>query len=144
MTSNVPATTKSSLPAKQSKDKQKKLINILKDDHHYDIVKEIIDHIQMLKRAKKIKPIEKHRMLMNYNITLLSYCMPKMKIVEDDTKDNSKPFNFQINIGGDPNQKRPVGRPKGSTKKNNVSITIPTKKNDDGSYSVTTDDPTDE
>jgi hypothetical protein len=134
-TANVPSTTTGHAVA--AKDKQTKLINILKDDHHYDIVKEIIDHIKMLQRAKKIKPIEKHRMLMNYNLTLLSYCMPKMRVVEDNTDRDSKPMNFQINIGV-PDQKPAVPT---STKKNKnaggVSITIPTKKNKDGSYSVT-------
>jgi len=138
----VPATASSKAVATN---KQVRLINILKNDHNYDIVKEIVDHMGQLKRAKKIKPLDKHRMLMNYNLTLLSYCMPKMKIVEDD-KGNQTPINFQINIGGEAEQapaKRPVGRPK-KPKGSNVSITIPTKKNSDGSYTVDhSSDPTD-
>ena len=131
-----PATSGQNLPA-QPKDKQTKLITILKDDFQYDIVKEIIDHIQMIKRAKKIKPLEKHRLLYNYNTTLLSYCMPKMRLVEDNSKDNSQPFNFQINIGG-PGDGTPA--PKSTKKKKgNVSITIPTKKNDPGTYSVSSE-----
>ena len=122
--------------AVSAKDKQTKLIDILKTDHHYDIVKEIIDHINMLKRAKKIKPLEKHRMLMNYNLTLLSYCMPKMRVVEDNTDKDSKPMNFQINIGtNDPAPASTSKKPKAG----GVSITIPTKKNTDGTYSVSSD-----
>ena len=135
-TANVPA-VKPGHAVAVAKDKQTKLIDILKTDHHYDIVKEIIDHINMLKRAKKIKPLEKHRMLMNYNLTLLSYCMPKMRVVEDNSDRDSKPMNFQINIGtpapaasGKPNKAKQSGK---------VSITIPTKKNKDGSYSVSSD-----
>jgi len=135
-TANVPAKRPGHAVA-AAKDKQTKLIDILKTDHHYDIVKEIIDHINMLKRAKKIKPLEKHRMLMNYNLTLLSYCMPKMRVVEDNTDKNSKPMNFQINIGT-PEPAAP-GTPNKPKKAGGVSITIPTKKNTDGTYSVSSD-----
>jgi hypothetical protein len=131
-TANVPATSTGHAVAK--KDEQTKLITILKNDFKYDIVKEIIDHIKMIKRAKKIKPLEKHRLLYNYNVTLLSYCMPKMKIVEDNT-DNGKPMNFTINIGGDADT-QPAPKKAG---KGGVSITIPTKKTKDGSYSVSGD-----
>jgi len=74
---------------------------------------------------------------MNYNLTLLSYCMPKMRVVEDNTDKNSKPMNFQINIGT-PEPAAP-GTPNKPKKAGGVSITIPTKKNKDGTYSVSSD-----
>jgi hypothetical protein len=131
----IPATTKTKSPATVADDKARKLIVILKEDHNFDIISKILDHIGLIERAKKIKPIEKHRLLQNYYLTMLTYCVPKMKIVEDDTNKNGTPINFQINIGGtptkDPKAKKPV--------KGGVSITIPTKKGKDGSYSVSQD-----
>lgn len=116
---------------------QTKFANILKTDHSFDLVKKIVDHMGQIERAKKIKPLEKHRLLQNYYLTLLSYAFPKMKVVEDTSDRNKKPMNFQINIGTptapEPAPKRP-GRPRKS--KGGVSITIPTVKNSDGSYSL--------
>ena len=123
-----------SLPAKVAQQKSTQLIDILKTDHRLDILKDIVEHIGLIKRAKKIRPLEKHRLLQNYYTTLLSYCVPKMKVVEDNTNKNSTPMNFQINIGVSPDKGTP------STKKNKsqsgMKITIPTQKNKDGSYSV--------
>ena len=130
----VPAASKSVAVA-DAKDKQIKLIDILKTDHNYDVIKEIIDHIQMLKRAKKIKPLEKHRMLINYNLALLSYCVPKMRVVEDNSDRDSRPMNFQINIGGTTTGQLPASTKKGSSS-SSVNISIPTNKHKDGSYSV--------
>lgn len=125
------------LPAKKSagsvaKAKQTTFINILKTDHKFDIIKELVDHMGSIKRAKKIKPQEKHRLLQNYYLALLSYCLPKMKVVEDNTDKNKKPMNFTINIGETSPTK----------KKGGASITIPTNKNKDGTYTVS-NDPTD-
>ena len=111
-------------------DTQTKFIDILKTDHKFDLIKKIVDHMGQIERAKKIKPQEKHRLLQNYYLTLLSYALPKMKVVEDNT-DRSKPINFQINIGG-PDEKKT----KAKKKQGGVSITIPTVKNTDGTYAV--------
>jgi len=139
----MPSTTlpaKTPTPGAVAKKEQTQFINILKKDHKFDVIKEIIDHIQMIKRAKKVKPQEKHRLLQNYYLTLLSYSVPKMKVVEDNTDRNAKPINFQINIGGTPTKSKKAKKPV----KGGVSITIPTKKNTDGSYTVDQDsDPTD-
>lgn len=129
----VPAT-----PGQLAKSVQTQFINILKTDHNLDLIKEIVDHIGMIKRAKKIKPQEKHRLLQNYYLTLLSYAVPKMKVVEDNT-DRSNPINFQINIGGTPTTSKRAKKPI----KGGVNITIPTSKNKDGSFSVDNNDPTD-
>jgi len=56
---NPPATIPPA-PVAIAKQKAEQLITILKTDHNYDIVSEIITHIKELKRAKKIKPLEKH------------------------------------------------------------------------------------
>ena len=134
-TKAVVAKSKAPLPAAVASEKQTKLIDILKTSHKYDIIKEIIDHIQMLKRAKKIKPLEKHRMLINYNLALLSYCVPKMRVVEDNSDRDSRPMNFQINIGGTTTGQLPASTKRGSSS-SSVNISIPTKKHKDGSYSV--------
>jgi len=130
-------------PAPPPKVVQTQFINILKTDHNYDIVAEILKHMAEIKRAKKIKPLEKHRLLKDYHITLLSYCLPRIKIQESTGDDGGKVV-FNINIGGDDNTggtlKKAGG--KGKRKKNTgVNITVDTKKNDDGTFTVT--DPTD-
>jgi hypothetical protein len=126
-------------PAKIHNKKSEQFIQILKTDHNYDIVAEIIDHINMLKRAKKIKPIEKHRMIMNYNITLLSYCLPKMKVTEDNTGNTGgKGVIFNISIGGEDGPKD-AGNGRVTKGKKGVRVSIPTKKQKDGTYSVTED-----
>jgi hypothetical protein len=124
----APTGVKSHPIAKAADKKQTQFINILKTDHNFDLVKKIVDHMGMIERAKKIKPQEKHRLLQNYYLTLLSYCLPKMKVVEDNTDKNAKPMNFTINIGG--------SEAKAKKKKAGVSITIPTKKNTNGTYTV--------
>jgi len=115
---------------------QTKFIDILKTDHKFDIIKKVLDHIGMIDRAKKISPLDKHKLLQTYYLTLLTYCLPKMKLVEDNTDKNSKPMNFQINIGTPAPTPAPgkPGRPKKS--QGGVSITIPTRKASDGSYSI--------
>lgn len=119
-------------PAVVASKKQKDLFIILKEDHNFDIIAEILNHIKEIKRAKKIKPNEKHRFLQNYYQTLLSYCMPKQKVIEDNSLDKGRPINFSINIGGtettDPRAAKPV--------KGGVSITIPTRKQKNGTYAV--------
>ena len=120
--------------AKAADEKQTQFINILKTDHKFDLITKIVEHMGMIERSKKIKVQEKHRLLQNYYLTLLTYCLPKIKVVEDNTDRNSKPMNFTINIGGteaEPNPKKKAG---------GVSITIPTKRNKDGSFSVSKDD----
>jgi len=119
----------------QAQNTQTRFITILKTDHKFDLMKKIVDHMGQIERAKKIKPLEKHRLLQNYYLTLLSYAFPKMKVVEDNNDRNNKPMNFQINIGGPaPEEPKKAGRPVAS--KAGVSITIPTVKNTDGSYSI--------
>ena len=138
-TSNLPVPANPTAIAKQT---SKKLITILKDDFNYDVVKDIIDTMAMIKRAKKIKPTEKYRLIKDYQLTLLSYCLPKMKIVEDTRDTGGKGVVFHINIAGtnDPADPRKAGS--GTVrkdKKKGVSISIPTQQNDDGSYSVKDD-----
>jgi len=142
-TNSPPAVATPTSPVALAQNKATQFIEILKTDHNYDIVTEIIQHIQELKRAKKIKPLDKHRMVMNYNITLLSYCMPKIKVIEDNSHDTlGKGVIFNISIGGDerehPNKPKHIGS--GGVSKSprtGVSVRIPTKANDDGSFSVT-------
>lgn len=130
-TTKLPA-TKPATPGAVAKKEQTQFINILKTDHKFDLITEIVDHMKMIKRAKKIKPQEKHRLLQNYYLTLLSYCLPKMKVIEDDSNKNKTPIAFQINIGGTPTKsKRAKKKATGG-----VNITIPTVKNDNGTYSV--------
>ena len=137
MTKQLPASTgvKSHPIAKAADKKQTQFIDILRTDHKFDLVQRIVEHMGEIKRAKKIKPQEKHRLLQNYYLTLLSYCLPKMKVVEDNTNKNAKPMNFTINIGG--------SKAEAKKKKAGMSITIPTKKHSDGSFSVNQSDPTD-
>lgn len=136
------ATTKAVTPAQAGKaavakasKTQVRFIDILKTDHKFDLMKKIVQHMGQIERAKKIKPQEKHRLLQNYYLTLLSYAFPKMKVVEDNSEAGKKPMNFQINIGTPaPDKPAKPGRPK--TKGKGVSITIPTVKHKDGSYSI--------
>jgi hypothetical protein len=144
--SNPPA--KASTTAIKAYDKNVRFIDVLKNDHGFDIVKEIIDEIQFVKRAKRIKPQEKRRLLNSYYLTLLSYCVPKQKIVEDNSgSSGGKGVVFKIQIGGpvEPDM-RQAG--KGTVKKSKtkgVSISIPTQLNADGSYEIDSKDtdPTD-
>jgi len=141
-TAIVPSKPKA-ITSQQAKKKSEKFIQILKDDFHYDIISEIIDTMAVIKRAKKLKPLEKYRLLKDYQLTLLSYCLPKIKIQESTGDENGKGVTFNISIGG--NQKadgksnlKKSG--KGRAKSTGVNISIPTKKNKDGSYSVADSD----
>jgi len=128
-------------PAPPPKVVQTQFINILKTDHNYDIVAEILKHMSEIKRAKKIKPLEKHRLLKDYHITLLSYCLPRIKIQESTGDDGGKVV-FNINIGDNTGGTLKKAGGKGKRKKNTgVNITVDTTKNDDGTFTVT--DPTD-
>lgn len=122
-------------PCKIAKKNSERFITILKTDHGYDIVAEIIKHMSEIRRAKKIKPQEKHRLLQNYNLTLLSYCLPRIKIQENIGDDKGKGVTFNIQIGGEEPDKN-AGAGTISKSKRGVNIVIPTKKNKDGSYSV--------
>ena len=138
-TPNLPAViptstyTAGALAKKQSE----QFIEILKTDHKYDIVAEVVKHMKEIKRAKKIKPVEKHRMLMNYNLTLLSYCLPKIKVIEDTRDNDGAGVVFNIKIGGDGEQKQKIKR--AGQGKTDINITIPTVKNKDGTYTVSDD-----
>jgi hypothetical protein len=137
-TPNVPATI--STPAAIAKQTAKKLITILQDDFNYDIISDIIDTMAMIKRAKKIKPLDKWRLIKDYQLTLLSYCMPKMKIVEDNSADTAgKGVVFHIQIGGTSGPADPRNAGSGKVRKDKrkgVSVSIPTQKNKDGTYTV--------
>jgi hypothetical protein len=124
-------------PAKIAKKKSEQFINILKTDHHYDIVSEIVKHMGEIRRAKKIKPTEKHRLLQNYHLTLLSYCLPRIKIQETIGDDTGKGVTFNINIGGEDPLKTAGAGTINKSKTRGVRVSIPTQKNKDGSYSVT-------
>jgi len=129
-------------PTAVAKKTAQKLITILKDDFNYDVVKDIIDTMAMIKRAKRIKPLEKYRLIKDYQLTLLSYCLPKMKIVEDVRDTGGKGVIFNIQIGGTdvPADTRKAGS--GTVKKDKrkgVSVSIPTQKNSDGTYTVNGD-----
>ena len=56
--SKLPANvgTKSHPIAKAADKAQTQFINVLKTDHNFDLIKKIVDHMQMIERAKKIKP----------------------------------------------------------------------------------------
>lgn len=131
-TNNPPATVAGSKSVAGLKGKQKRFIAILQDDFNFDIIERIVKHIQQIERAKRIKPLEKARMLQNYYLTLLTFCIPKMKLQEDngDKKGN---VQFNINVGGTPID------PNSQTVQGGVNIVIPTKKGANGSYTV---DPT--
>ena len=136
-----PRTTKAVVkaPGKDlAKDMQKRFIDILLTDHSYDIVKEIVDHIRLLKRTKKMKAKDKNAMIKDYNLTLLAFCVPKQKIVEDRPDDSGKGVVFNINLGGpEPEQtKSKTVKSKASKPKTGINITIPTRQADDGTYSI--------
>jgi len=135
----APIVKKPLTPVQKAKDKSYKLIKILKDDFKYDIVKEIIETMALIKRAKKIKPLEKYRLLKDYQLTLLSYCMPKMKVIEDNSANvDGKGVVFNIQIGGTSDDPKPV-KGKVSKSKKGVSVAIPTTKQPDGTYTISDD-----
>jgi hypothetical protein len=106
-----------------------RFIQILKDDFKFDLIKEMIDHMGVVKRSKKLKPEIKHRMQQTYYLKLLEFCVPKLK-VQEGSKDTGDKVNFTINIGGEePAMKN--AKPTGG-----VNITIPTTKKADGSFAV--------
>jgi hypothetical protein len=107
-----------------------RFLQILKDDFNYDVIQEIIEMIGIIKRGKKLKPLDKYRLIQTYQLAILSYCIPKMKVLEGDKGVGDK-INFTFNVGGEapPN---PHGKPVGG-----VNITIPTVKKEDGSFEPT-------
>ena len=105
-----------------------RFIQILKDDFKFDLIKEITDHMGVVKRSKKLKPEIKHRMLQSYYLKLLEFCVPKLK-VQEGAKDTGDKIQFNIQVGGDP-----TAGPAKAT--GGVNITIPTKKQSDGSFTV--------
>jgi hypothetical protein len=142
MSKNLPAPVTGSKSLTGLKGKQKRFITILQDDFNFDIIEKIVQHIGVLERGKKIKPLEKHRMLQNYYLTLLTFCVPKMKIIEDDRDKVGDRIQFNINIG-DAGGTNPSGtsanNKKGTSPRasgSNVSISIPTVKQPDGSFAV--------
>lgn len=139
-TVNTPAVSPKTPPIRRDKpgliEKQKseQFIEILKKDHSYDIVAKIIERMQMIERAKKLKPPEKYRLLQAYDLALLSYCLPKIKVVEDNRDDTGGGVIFNIKIGGEDDQKKKVR--KAGQGKTSINIAIPTKQNKDGTYTV--------
>ena len=136
-TQNLPAVTGSKAVAGLA-GKQKRFVTILKDDFNFDVIESIVKHIRQIDRAKKIKPLEKARLLQNYYLTLLNYCIPKMKLEEDKGDKVGDKISFSINIQNNTTDAKalPVsGGSASSKKKPDVSITIPTVKQPDGSYS---------
>jgi hypothetical protein len=131
-------------PGAIAKQKSERFINILKDDHNFDIVSKVLEHIGLIERAKKIRPLEKHRLLQNYYLTLLSYCLPRIKIQEQSGDDTGKGVVFNINIGGEAEQtttSKPLKKAgKGKASKTGVNITVPTRQHADGSYSIDKDE----
>jgi hypothetical protein len=104
-----------------------RFLQVLKDDFNYDIIHEIIEMIGIIKRGKKLKPLDKYRLIQTYHLAILSYCIPKMKVLEGEKGIGDK-VNFTINVGGEapPNPRiKPVG---------GVNITIPAVKNDQGTF----------
>lgn len=127
---NLPATTKATSKALAEIGKgDVRFIQILKSDFHFDLIKEMVEHMGVVKRSKKLKPIEKHRMLQTYYTTLLSFCVPKLK-VQEGSKDTGDKVNFTINIGGEETTMKSA-KPKGG-----VNINIPTRKDSSGTYTV--------
>ena len=119
-----------------AKDKAVRLIDILKTDHNLDIVEYIVGEMGYIQRSKKISPLDKRRLIKDYSLTLLSYCMPKMRVTEDSSDKDAKPMLFQINIGGPQSEESLPA----STRKSTTNLTIKTNKNKDGSYSISSDD----
>jgi hypothetical protein len=109
-----------------------RFIQILKDDFHFDLIKEMVDHLGVVKRSKKLKPDVKHRMLQSYYMKLLEFCVPKLK-VQEGAKDTGDKIQFNINIGGD-EPKMKNAKPKGG-----VNITIPAAQDKDGAITIDKD-----
>jgi len=127
-------------PAVVAQNKSTQFIEILKNDKNFDIIDEILKHMDEIKRAKKIKPLEKHRLLKDYHLTLLSYCLPRIKIQETTGDDTGKGVIFNINIGGDPADTtgalKKAGAGKVRKKSTGAHVTVKTIQNTDGSYSI--------
>lgn len=137
---NLPTVkTPAQTPARKAKEYSTRLINILKDDFQYDVIKDIITTMDYIRRAKKIKPLDKYRLLKDYQLSLLSYCMPKMKVIEDNSADaGGKGVIFNIQIGApEDNLKKAKGSV--SKSKKGVSVSIPTKQQDDGTFVIADD-----
>jgi len=117
-----PATTSDAL-AKIGKG-DVRFIQILKDDFSFDLIQEMVAHLGVVKRSKKLKPETKHRMLQAYYMKLLEFCVPKLK-VQEGAKDVGDKIQFNINVGGEPTIKD-------VTPKGGVNITIPATKTKDG------------
>ena len=117
----VPSISKKAL-AELGKGKVR-FLQVLDTDFNYDLVKEIIDMIGIIKRGKKLKPLDKYRLIQTYQLALLSYCIPKMKVIEGEKGVGDK-VNFTINVGGEAPPLK-SGKPKGG-----INITSPTVKKD--------------
>lgn len=133
---NPPATTSGmSALAQKATGKQRRLIVILEEDYNFDVVLEMITQYGIVKRAKKIKPTEKARLIKDYLVFIAQLCIPKEKPSEDGPITGDK-IKFTINI----DTPKPLQPDNVAAKKpGGISITIPTIKGADGSYAVDVD-----
>jgi hypothetical protein len=120
------------------KGQQKRLVVILKEDFNFDVIVEIVKQYHKVERAKRIKPLEKARLVHSYLNMLLPYCVPKQMHEKEAGPGTGDKIQFNISIGGG-NPTDTLSQKGGDPDSHsNVSITIPTVKQPDGSFAVDT------
>lgn len=121
--------TRAGLPTKRE---QKRLITILKEDFHFDIISEMVGLYHKVKRSRMSRK-EKYRFEFQVLSKLMEYALPKLKVEERSGTEGDK-ILFNIMIGSDsPMQTLP------GNKQSVNSVQIPTKTDADGNFVIDID-----
>lgn len=116
---------------KKFKDEKKRLITILKEDHNFDVIKEMVDLYHKVVRSRMIKAA-KYKLQFQLLSKIMEYALPKLR-VEEHKNETGDQITFNILVGqNDPSTKAlPGNKPK--------QIDIPTKVDPDGNFVIDLD-----
>jgi hypothetical protein len=117
---------------KLPKEIKKRFITILKEDFHFDPIKEMIELYHKVSRSR-MKKHEKYKFQFTMLSKIFEYALPKLR-VEENTKDTGDQIQFNIMLGGPQTSQGQLPDTAG-----NPAITIPTKVDPNGSYTIDLD-----
>lgn len=118
-------------PKKLPKEIKKRFITILKEDFHFDPIKEMIELYHKVSRSR-MKKHEKYKFQFTMLSKIFEYALPKLR-VEENTKDTGDQIQFNIMLGGPQTPTLP-----GQTN-SRPDITIPTVVDNEGNYTIDLD-----
>jgi len=120
--------TKTGLPTKRE---QKRLVTILKEDFHFDVVKEMIDLYHKVVRSRMPRE-KKYKFQFTMLAKIMDFALPKLR-ADEGSHDTGDQIQFNILVGG--TQANPPLPGDQGTKQ----ITIPTQVDPDGNYVIDID-----